>query len=409
MNNIFLLIVTGLIATGALLMFFSAVRTSQIKTLLAQQDGITSAANIKNWQSLATLMRLFIGGYCLAIYLIAFNHLGWLVFLTSSVFFAGSLFVLISVNLYSRTLKQLTTMHLQYRAQRDKAAAALSQLQHVQREQAQLVHKEKMMSLGQLAAGIAHEINNPIGFIYSNLGPVRQYSEDLLALIDAYQNTNEYVHPEIEQLAEEIDLDFISSDLLSVIDSMEVGAKRIRHIVNSTRAFVRLDEARYKRADIHEGIESTLAMLRPQLEGTLPSQRIKVKKHYAVLPEVACDHSAMNQVFFQLIKNSIDAFLYTEKAYHVAVISLKTRQIDNDWIEIEIADNGSGITKESLKHIFDPFYTTKPVGQGTGLGLSISHKVVVEQHQGKLLVQPKAEGTICTVTLPINRTCSSLG
>jgi len=401
-----LIVVVGLIAMGSLAMGIAIVKTWQIIRLLQHNwnPDIASDSGVRNWRYLSTLMGLFLGGYCLAAYLIASLKLDWLPLLTGTVFFFGSLFVLFSLNIYRHTLLQLIASQAQYREERDRSTAALSQLQQIQRTQSQLIHNEKMLSLGQLSAGIAHEINNPMGFIYSNLAPVAQYTADLFALIKAYQQTELKPNPTIAQMTEEIDLPFMEDDFFKILESMKIGAQRVRQIVNSMRAFTRLDESQYKHASLHDDLDSTLVMLQSLLNDGFSSIEIAIAKQYESLPLVECDHSAMNQVFFQLIKNSIESFRLSNQTARCAVVSIRTQQLDQDWVQIEISDNGPGITEETLRHIFDPFFTTKPVGQGTGLGLAISHQIVVEQHQGKLHCRSQTgQGTISIIELPICR------
>ncbi len=256
-------------------------------------------------------------------------------------------------------------------------------LQELQRTQAQLIQTEKMSSLGQMVAGIAHEINNPITFIHGNLVHVQDYVQDLLNLIAFYQQEYE-PNPQIQELIEEINIDFITQDLDKIINSMQSGSKRIRDIILGLRNFSRLDEAEIKPVDIHEGIDSTLMILQHRLH-CASQPEIQIIKEYAKLPLVNCYANQLNQVFLNILSNAIEALQKprsTNPRQHPQ-IRIYTEQLSN-IVRIGIVDNGSGMSESILQKIFDPFFTTKPVGSGTGLGLSISYSIVVEKHRGKL-------------------------
>jgi len=271
-------------------------------------------------------------------------------------------------------------------------------LRELKRTQAQLIQTEKMSSMGQLVAGVAHEINNPVSFIYGNIDHARGYVEDLLDLIKVYQE--EYPNPTvvISETIENIDLDFLVADLQKLLNSMKVGAERIGNIVLSLRNFSRLDESQRKQVDIHEGIESTLMLLHSRISGEEGTNEIMVIKEYGELPQVACFASGLNQVFMHVIGNAIDA-LQNEQS---PTITIRTEVTGNDWIKITIADNGPGMTESVRQRIFDPFFTTKPVGSGTGLGLSISYQIVVESHGGQLnCVSGPGLGTEFRISIPI--------
>ncbi|MGH1395677.1 MAG: sensor histidine kinase, partial [Trichormus sp.] len=268
-------------------------------------------------------------------------------------------------------------------------------LQELQETQGQLIQTEKMSSLGQMVAGIAHEINNPVNFIYGNIECADNYIKDLIHLVDLYQQ--HYPNPEyiITETIEEIDLNFISKDLLNLLSSMKIGAKRIREIVLSLRNFSRLDEADMKEVDIHEGIDNTLLILNHRLKSD-----IEIIKKYGKLPHINCYPSQLNQVFMNIINNAIDALLENTQQNPKQII-ISTQTTENNFIKIEIADNGSGIPTEIIKKLFDPFFTTKPVGKGTGLGLSICYQIV-EKHQGKIeVVSEVNEGSKFIIYLPV--------
>ncbi|MBW4569207.1 MAG: PAS domain-containing protein [Tolypothrix carrinoi HA7290-LM1] len=261
-------------------------------------------------------------------------------------------------------------------------------LNQLQRTQAKLIQSEKMSSLGNMVAGVAHEINNPVNFIHANLTPACEYSQDLLQLVELYQQYYPNSPEEIEEKIEDIDLDFIKEDLMKLLQSMRVGTQRIREIVLSLRNFSRLDEAEFKQVNIHEGIESTLMILHNRLKAKPEHPEISVIKEYGKLPAVECYPGQLNQVFMNIFANSIDAleesFVKNKEQKINPQICISTEVVNSNWIAIRIADNGQGIPPEILSKLFDPFFTTKDVGKGTGLGLSISYQIVVDKHGGKL-------------------------
>ncbi len=292
---------------------------------------------------------------------------------------------------YSYTLEQKVEQRTQELTQT---------LKQLQRTQAQLIQTEKMSGLGQLVAGIAHEINNPISFIYANLTPASEYVKSLVELIDLYQNLYSQPLKEIESKIVDIEFDFIIDDLPKLLNSMKIGAERIREIVLSLRNFSRLDEAELKPVDIHSGIDSTLLILQHQINSNSKYSEIEVIKNYSQLPQINCYASQLNQVFLNIIGNA--TYALRAKQEDKPIITISTSLKDKQNILIGIKDNGVGINKTILNKIFDPFFTTKPVGSGTGLGLSTSYSIVVEKHRGNLSCNSiLGEGTEFLIELPI--------
>ncbi len=291
-------------------------------------------------------------------------------------------------------------------AQSTAKAGQLQQTLHqLQETQTKLIHSEKMSGLGQLVAGIAHEINNPVNFIYGNLSHANDYTEKLLEILQLYQS--QYPQPEskIKAVLESIDFDFLVEDLPKIMSSMQVGTNRIRSIVLSLRNFSRLDEAENKSVDLHEGIDNTLLILQHRLKPNGSFAGIEIIKDYGDLPKIECYAGQMNQVFMNIISNAIDVLTYdsTEKITHLPTIRISSQvSPNNTHIIVSIADNGPGISKEVKQRIFDPFFTTKPVGKGTGLGLAISYQIVVEKHSGLMeCISELGKGTEFWIKIPL--------
>jgi len=283
-------------------------------------------------------------------------------------------------------------------------------LEELKTTQLQLVQNEKMSSLGQLVAGVAHEINNPVNFIAGNISYAQSYVEDILLVISIYQKYHSDIADKVagEMNDQDIDLEFIQEDLLKVLTSMKTGTDRIQAIVKSLRNFSRLDEAEVKDVDIHEGIDSTLLILQSRFQGKGSCPAIEVCKYYGNLPLIECYPGQLNQVFMNLLVNAIDALeekFSQQDPQNIdknnrPKITITTSVLDEQKISIKIADNAGGMPETIQGRIFDPFFTTKPIGKGTGLGLAISYKIITETHQGNLeCISQSSHGTEFIITL----------
>ncbi|MCW5313603.1 HAMP domain-containing protein [Nostoc sp. KVJ3] len=284
-------------------------------------------------------------------------------------------------------------------------------LQELQSTQAQLIQTEKMSSLGQLVAGVAHEINNPVNFISGNIVHASEYTQQLLEIVRLYQEEFPNSGQKIQEKIEDIDLEFMLDDLPKILNSMKMGSKRIQQIVLSLRTFSHLDEADMKEVDIHEGIDSTLLILQNRLKAKPEHPKIEIIKEYGKLPLVECYAGQLNQVFMNVINNAIDALDMCngqrspqEIESNPSKIIISTKIVSDNRVLVRIGDNGPGMTQEVKKKLFDPFFTTKPVGQGTGLGLSISYQIIVQRHSGVLRCESEiGKGTEFWIEIPLHQ------
>jgi signal transduction histidine kinase len=276
----------------------------------------------------------------------------------------------------------------------------IKELHHTQ---IQIIQSEKMSALGQMVAGIAHEINNPVSFVYSNLHYLQEYTKSLIQLIYLYQQYYPNSPQVIQEKIDTIELDFLIEDLDKILQSMTVGTTRIQEIVLSLRNFSRLDEAEFKAVDLHEGIDNSLMILQHRLKAQPRRPLIQVIKKYALLPLIECFAGQLNQVFMNLLSNAIDALEESAVKNKTLSIWITTEVSSENHVLISIADNGSGIAEHIRSRLFDPFFTTKEVGKGTGLGLSISYQIVTEKHGGKIWCESTlGEGTKFMVEIPVN-------
>ncbi|WP_051055665.1 GAF domain-containing sensor histidine kinase [Allocoleopsis franciscana] len=305
---------------------------------------------------------------------------------------------------------------------REQATQLEQALNKIKQTQTQLVQSEKMYSLGMMVAGIAHEINNPVGFVYGNITPASESIQDLLTLVNLYRQHYPNPVPVIQEYEETIDLDFIMDDLPKLLQSMKVGAERIRDIVASLRTFSRTDQSQMKRVNIHEGLDTTLQILQHRLKKKPGRPAIEVIKKYGRITSVECYSGQINQVFMNILANAIDALesmiissehieSETMVAHPSPQIQIYTELIDAresisnlPSVVIRIIDNGPGMTERVRLLLFDPFFTTKPIGQGTGLGLSISYQIIVAKHGGQIrCVSAPGQGTEFIIEIPIRQ------
>lgn len=302
----------------------------------------------------------------------------------------------------------LRESEVKFRQQAEKLETALEELK---RTQSQMIQSEKMSALGQLVAGVAHEINNPVNFIYGNIHPAKNFIQDLLQIIKLYQQYYPEPVPIIQETITAIDIEFIMADLPKLLSSMEMGAERIREIVSSLRNFSHIDESEYKAVYIHEGIDSSLLILNSRIKDKPGCPGIQVIKKYGNLPLGECYAGQLNQVFINILSNAIDVLeerneklTYKEIEKSPSIIQITTEMLNSEEIRIKIKDNGMGIPEKIKQLIFNPFFTTKPIGKGTGMGMSISYQIITNNHQGKFYcISSIGKGTEFVIEIPLKQ------
>ncbi|MEA5619386.1 ATP-binding protein [Cronbergia sp. UHCC 0137] len=308
----------------------------------------------------------------------------------------------------SFTALEQTNEQLEQRVE-ERTSQLRETLEQLQYSQSQMIQSEKMASLGLLMAGIAHEINNPVNFISGNVIHIKEYTQNLLELVELYQQEFPGDNVAIEDKVADIDLQFLKEDIIKLLSSMEIGTERIQEIVKSLRTFSRLDQLQTQGIDIHEGIESTLLILQHRLKANSDDSAIKLIKEYGNIPLISCYPAQLNQVFLNILVNAIDAieeFNHNQTdpkiKNHTSCITISTTVINSKWVEVSIADNGPGMPESVQKQIFNPFFTTKPIGKGTGMGMAISHQIITEKHNGEIsCFSTPGVGTKFSIRIPI--------
>ncbi|NMG58868.1 response regulator [Geitlerinema sp. P-1104] len=308
----------------------------------------------------------------------------------------------------ARVKVHLELYHLNHRLEsqvKERTAELSEALERLQQTQLQLVQNEKMSSLGQLVAGVAHEINNPVNFIHGNLIHAKEYITDLLTLLTLYQESTPEVNPEVREFADEIDVEFLKEDLPKLVKSMEVGAGRIQGIIASLKTFSRATDREFNETNVHEGIESTLLILSNRIKAKSFRPQIEVRRSYGELPLIDSFSGQLNQVFTNILSNAMDALdeaALSQNPGWQPYIEIST-SVEREWVAIAISNNGGSIPPEIQEHLFDAFFTTKPPGKGTGMGLSISHQIITQTHGGRLSCEVEGDRVCFRIEIPIQQ------
>ena len=375
-----------------------------LRKMLTIHPLLESPYDRRAWQTLCVLTGSFLGGYFLACVLLLKGLVWALPWLTGIVFLGGACFVWICTRVYHHSLM---ITQLDYRRARDRAEASLQKLHATQ---AQLIHNEKMLGLGQLVAGVAHEINNPVTFIHANLDHLEDYQQSLMSVLSAYEKAYPNPSSAVKESIEMEELDFIQADLPRILDSMRSGTQRISGIITALRNFSRLDESGFKRTNLREGLESTLALLDHRLKRVGDRPTIQVDIQWNNVPLVQCDPAALNQVFLHILTNAIDAIERLEQCHdndsdpYQGRIKIRCKQTPTGLVNLRVSDNGIGMDAAVRQRIFEPFFTTKAVGQGTGMGLALVHQIVVQLHGGRIKCKSSPwEGSTFRIALPVTR------
>ena len=325
------------------------------------------------------------------------NSILYSMLLLSSLYGVLITFVRKADRLISDQYHHVQASEARYRNQSEELEAVLSDLK---RTQTQMIHSEKMSGLGQMVAGVAHEINNPVNFVHGNLSHVGAYVHDILSHLRLYETMYPDPPAEIQTQAEDLDIDFVQEDLYKTLSSMKLGTERIQEIVLSLRTFSRLDESERKYADIHEGIESTLMILKHRLKAAYNHPEIRIVRDYDKLPKVECYPGQLNQVFMNLLANAIDALEDSPEILEPQIVIRTERR--GRTVSISIANKGLAMPVDVKDRIFEPFFTTKEVGKGTGMGLAICHQLITEKHKGKIeCFSDEERGTEFVIEIPI--------